>query len=122
MTLNKEKHRNRAFLVTLASELGNDVVHVLELAHGTNVSTKLLLGKLLSTLLLRVTDKLNQTALVRSKTGNLVNKGSDELSLLRNLSFAGSKSGLNVFRSDLVAVVVTNSDTGFRGRCHYYAN
>lgn len=104
--------------MALASELGDDVGHVLELAHSANVSAELLLGKFLSTLLLRVADELNETALVRGKTGDLGYQGSNERGLLGDNGFASRKSRLDLPRGDLVTFVVTNSETGLRSRSH----
>lgn len=106
--------------MALTSELSNDVVHVLELAHGTRVGAQLLLSQLLGTLLLRVADKLNETALVGGETSHLVNKGTDESGALGDNALASSKLGLDGLRGDLVALVLTNSNSSLGGNGHFY--
>lgn len=105
--------------MTLASELSDDVVHVLKLAHSTNVSAELLLAELLSTLLLRVANQLNDAALVRSKASHLTNKGANERSALRDNALASSELWLDSLGSDLMTLVLADRDSGLRGRCHF---
>lgn len=109
----------RECLVALASELSNDVVHVLELAHSTDVSAQLLLAELLRALLLRVADQLNEAAFVRSKASHLANKGANERSALGDNALASSELWLDDLGCDLMTLVMADSDSGLRGGCHF---
>jgi hypothetical protein len=65
-------------LMASTSSLSNDLSHVFALGLTTLKRTELLLSELTGTLLLGVTDQLDDSLFVRSETGDFTDEGSDE--------------------------------------------
>lgn len=93
------------------SRLSNNLGHRLNLSLSTAESTELLLGELASTLLLGVSEQLNDSSLVRSKTSDLLDDVTDKggSSGSSTLSVRNA-SGLDS-RGDLVALVDADSNS-----------
>lgn len=102
---------SHSLVSTSLSSVSNDSGHVLTLSLSTAKGTELLLGELASTLLLGVSDQLNNTSLVGSKANDLSDKGADKGGLLRLGSLLVGRSGSRGAGSDLVALVLANGDT-----------
>lgn len=97
-------------LVGSTSGLSNDLVHLLNFSLSTAKGTEFLLSELAGTLLLGVTEQLDDTSLVGSKTSNLRDNVADESSLSRDslLLVEASSRGSG---GDLVALVDANGDS-----------
>lgn len=93
------------------SRSGDDVVHVLNLSLSTAESTELLLGELSSSLITGVSQQLNDSSLVRSLAGNLLDEISDKSGSLREGTLSSRDSSGGGSGSDLVALVGSNSDS-----------
>lgn len=93
------------------SRSGDDVVHVLNLSLSTAESTELLLGELSSSLITGVSQQLNDSSLVRSLAGNLLDEVSDKSGSLRESTLSSRNSSGGGSGSDLVALVGSNSDS-----------
>lgn len=95
----------------VSSGLSNNLVHLLNLSQGSLVGTQSLLGQLLGSLLTGVSDQLDQSSLVRSKTRHLRNDGSDKGGSLGKSTLSVRDLGGNGLLGDLVALVQTDSNT-----------
>lgn len=99
----------------MTSRLGDDSGHVLALGLSTLERTELLLGELAGTLLLGVSDQLNNASLVRSQSAHLTGQVSDELSSLGEGTLAVGGLSSNLSGGDLVSLVETNGDSSLLG-------
>ena len=97
-------------MTSSTSRLSNDLVHLLNLSLSTAESTEFLLSELTGTLFLRVTEKFDNTSLVRSKTSNLVDDITNKSVLGRKLSLS-VETGSRGSGGDLVSLVSTNGDS-----------
>lgn len=93
------------------SSLSNDSGHVLALSLTTLERTKLLLSELTGTLLLGVTDQLDDSLFVRSEAGDFTDEGSNE-----GRSLGGGTLSVGWLCSwgswgDLVALVKTDGES-----------
>lgn len=93
------------------SGLSNDSGHGLNLSLSTAESSKLLLGELTGTLLLGVTDQLNNSSLVRSETSNFLDNVTNEGSSGRGSTLSGGDTGSLLSGGDLVALVDANGNS-----------
>lgn len=93
------------------SRLSNNLGHRLNLSLSTAEGTELLLSELAGTLLLRVSEQLNDSSLVRSKTSDLLDDVTDKGGSGRSSTLSvGDTSSLDS-RSDLVALVNANGNS-----------
>ena len=66
----------------MTTRFGNDTLKFIDLALGTDISTKSSLGKLLSTLILGVLEQFHNTTFIRSETSNFTDDATNESSAL----------------------------------------
>ena len=97
-------------MTSSTSRLSNDLVHLLNLSLGAAESAEFLLSELAGTLLLRVTEEFDNAALVRSKTGDLVDNVADKGVLGGELSLS-VETGSRGSGGDLVALVGTDGNS-----------
>lgn len=76
------------------SGLGDDSLHVLNLFLATGEGTEPLLGELASSLVLSVSQKFDDTTLIRGKTSNLTGDVTDEGSAAGRLALGAADPGL----------------------------
>lgn len=98
-------------MTSSSSRSSNDLVHVFDLSLGSSHGTKLSLGKLSSSLLLRVSQQFNDSSFVRRVTGDFLDKGSNEFGSLRELTLLVGDLGGRFSLGDLVALVETNNNS-----------
>lgn len=91
--------------------LGDDLVHLLNLSQGSLVGTQSLLRQLLGSLLASVSDQLNQSSLVWSQAGHLLDDVSDKGSSLGKSTLSVGDLGGDLLGLDLAALVNTNCNT-----------
>ena len=89
----------------------NHVGQALHLVLGATQRSDTTLDKLAGTLVLGVTDELHSTTLVRRKTGNLANDGSDDLDALTLTTLAVGRAGSEDSSLGLVAAVDAPDET-----------
>ena len=102
-------------LVTSTARLSDDTLELVDLGLGTAESTESLLGELTGTLVLGVTEQLNDSALVGSEASNLLDDLADEGSALAQVALGSGDTGLDDTGSGFVALVEANGQTGLRG-------
>lgn len=95
----------------VSSRLSNDLVHFFNLSQGSLVGTQSLLGQLLSSLLTSVSDQFDQSSLVRSQSGNLLDDVSDKLGSLGLSTLSVRDLWSNLLGGGLVTLVQTNCNT-----------
>lgn len=82
-------------LVTRAASLGDDALELVDLLLGTAEGTESLLGELTGTLVLAVSEQLNDSALVGGKTSNLLDDLTDESGALAQVTLGPGDTGLD---------------------------
>ena len=98
-----------------AAGLGDDTLELIDLLLGAAEGTESLLGELTGTLVLGVTEQLNDSALVGSEASNLLDDLADEGSALAQVALGSGDTGLDDTGSGFVALVEANGQTGLRG-------
>lgn len=98
----------------VSSRLGDNLVHLLNLSQGSLVGTQSLLGQLLGSLLTGVSDQFDQSSLVWSKTGDLLDDASDEGGSLGKSTLSVRDLWSDLLGGGLVTLVQTNSNTYIR--------
>jgi len=78
-----------------AARLSDDTLELINLSLGTAEGTEPLLRELAGTLVLGVAEQLNDTALVGSKTGNLLDNVADEGGALAHLALGAGDARLD---------------------------
>lgn len=96
--------------MTTSAHLAQHSGHLLPLALGTQVGTKLPLGDLESTLVLAYLQQLSNTLLVGSESSDLADEVADETGALAELALAGGGTLGDVALGNLVAPVQTDGD------------
>jgi len=107
-------------LVTSSPRLSNDTLQLIDLGLGTTESTEPLLGQLTRTLVLAVSEEFDNTALIWSKSRNLLDNLPNERSLLAQVTLGPADSGLDNACLGFVALVKTDGEAGalFAFCCH----
>jgi hypothetical protein len=82
-------------LVTSTARLSDDTLELVDLSLGTAESTESLLGELTGTLVLGVTEQLNDSALVGSEASNLLDDLANEGSALAQVALGSGNTGLD---------------------------
>jgi hypothetical protein len=102
-------------LVSGTARLGDDALELVDLLLGTAEGTEPLLGELTGTLVLAVTEQLNDTALVGGKASNLLDNLTDESGALAEVALGAGDAGLGDAGGGLVAVVQADGKAGAGG-------
>jgi len=98
-----------------AARLSDDTLELINLSLGTAEGTEPLLRELAGTLVLGVAEQLNDTALVGSKTGNLLDNVADEGGALAHLALGAGDARLDDASGGFVATVKTDGEPGAGG-------
>lgn len=107
----KKEKGGRCRLVTGTALFGDDVGEALHLVLSAAEGSYATLDEFAGTLVLRVTDELHSTTLVRSETGNLADDGADHLDALTLTTLAVGGAGSENSTLGLVAAVDAPDET-----------